>query len=77
MPPETTPQSSSVLWSCDFEEKGTKTLCGAEQSDSDDFDLTVNEGRTPSEETRPESAAKGRKYIYIETSKRPNFDEAR
>ena len=77
IPSETPPKSTLVLWSCNFEEKGAGALCGADQSATDDFDWTVNEGRTPSKGTGPKSAAKGKKYIYIETSNRPDFNEAR
>lgn len=47
---------------------GAASLCGMEQSDNDNFDWTMGNGPTPSEETGPPSAYDGSYYIFIEAS---------
>ena len=57
-------------WSCNFEESnGGSDWCGLEQDQFDDFDWTIQTGKTPSEETGPDQAFEGNYYIYIEASK--------
>ena len=39
-----------------------------EQDEFDDFDWTVQSGKTPSDETGPSEAFDGKHYIYVEAS---------
>ena len=71
--------------SCDFESAvPSSSSCWLAQDDQDDFDWTINSGKTPSGQnfnreipgvgrypvTGPEQAEEGSKYIYIEASGR-------
>ena len=57
-------------WSCNFEgSNGGSDWCGLQQDEFDDFDWTIQTGKTPSEETGPDQAYEGNYYIYIEASK--------
>ena len=78
-PPTTTPrptvlvpetnQNQNNIWSCDFDgSNGQSDWCRMEQDEFDDFDWTIQSGKTPSEETGPEEAYDGEYYIYIEAS---------
>ena len=70
--------SSASIWRCSFEDNsGRKTLCGMQQMTNDNFDWTVQSGRTPSDETGPRSAISDSQpnYIYIEASSPRRYNE--
>ncbi|KAI0215091.1 Zinc metalloproteinase dpy-31 [Lamellibrachia satsuma] len=73
----TTTTSSNFKWQCTFEDaNGRESLCGMEQSSSDQFDWTLRSGRTPSSETGPNSAHGGSGYyIFIEASNPRRFND--
>ncbi|KAK2191475.1 hypothetical protein NP493_53g21035 [Ridgeia piscesae] len=56
---------------------GRKTLCGMHQMTNDNFDWTVQSGRTPSDETGPRSAISDSQpnYIYIEASSPRRYND--
>ena len=56
--------AAQLPWNCGFE----SGFYGMIQSTDDDFNWSMNNGSTATQETGPEHAAQGEWYIYIETS---------
>lgn len=48
---------------------GMASICGMYQDEEDDFDWTIQSGRTPSRHTGPNAARHGTFYAFIEASK--------
>lgn len=56
-------------WTCSFEDNNNRpTMCGITQDEDDEFDWTMQNGRTPSGNTGPSAALNGKYYVFIEAS---------